>query len=241
MWQFVCRCKKPFNLQSFRILPPSVGAAGQPARLGQTRGHPDSIHLGAGQCLSSCPCLWEHMLRALRLLWRVFFSGTDPNVANQRHYITVLAALMYVFPLFGMLCYLCIPEPVLWDGFHPSQLDQGTMHTTLSLSSCHSSQWSRDCPARHACQKKTPFICSQWKTQAAFKRTKSESWWNVRGRYTVFITFIAKFLQLWGLGEHVASAKLVPYINWCVYSSHLSYSVYLFSHKMQKTINYMTW
>lgn len=31
------------------------------------------------------------------------FSGTDLNLANQRHYITVLEAFVYVFPLFGML------------------------------------------------------------------------------------------------------------------------------------------
>lgn len=103
----------------------------------------------------------ESTFCALQFLWQMIFSGTDLNVANQRHYVTVLAAFLYVFPLFGMLFYLCISEPVLWDGFHSSQLDQGTIHTTLSLSSCHSSWRSRDCPVRHASQKKTQFICSQ--------------------------------------------------------------------------------
>lgn len=92
---------------------------------------------------------------------------------SERHYITVLAAFMYAFPLFGMLFYLYIPEPVLWDHFHSPQLDWATIHTMLSLSSCHSLWCNRDCPVRHASQKRHNLTCSQWKTQTTFKRIKT--------------------------------------------------------------------
>lgn len=70
IWQFVCTCKNVFNMQSFEILFPSPGAAGQPAWLGRTMhgagrrpvGTRENTRPGAGQSLSSRRCLWEHVL-----------------------------------------------------------------------------------------------------------------------------------------------------------------------------------
>lgn len=76
IWQFVCTCKNIFNLQSFQILFPSLGAAWQPVWLGWTVhgtgrravGARESICPGARQSLSSCLCLASCLF-----LWQVFF------------------------------------------------------------------------------------------------------------------------------------------------------------------------
>lgn len=154
------------ELLNFISLPGRSRAACLPGRALHGAGHRPAVRgmplsWSRAVPLQSFPFVKAHALRIAVSVASIFLSATDTNVANQRHYVTVLAAFMYVFPLFGMFFYLCIPEPVLWDGFHSSQLDQGTIHTTSPLSSCRSLWRSRDCPLRHVSQKKTQFTCSQ--------------------------------------------------------------------------------
>lgn len=52
----------------------------------------------------------------------IYFFWYRPELANQRHYITVLEAFVYVFPLFGMLCLFVYSRAcsVGWLPFFPA-------------------------------------------------------------------------------------------------------------------------
>lgn len=92
IWRFVCTHANGFNLQTFWMLSPRWVQQDRLCR--QTWGLGKTSGLGHGLGL------WEHM--HCSFCGKHFF-WYRPNVATQRYYITVLAAFMYIFPLFGML------------------------------------------------------------------------------------------------------------------------------------------
>lgn len=183
IWRFVCTCKKGFNLQTFWMLSPRWLRQDRPCMALQTWGLGKTSGLGQGLGLRA---------HALRFLWQAFFL-VQTWMWLIRDITSQSWQLSCMYLLSGML--FCVFQGLFCGMASFLQLDQGTVHTTLPLTSRHSLWRRRDCPARHASRKKTQFIYSEWKTQAAFKRMKTGSQKKARRRYIVFITFLAKVPQ----------------------------------------------